>query len=64
MLRRVVVATAVYLLAAAFVLGVGVELARLLVLPPLFLTLLAAAAVLGLPLTLLLAWRYRPPCDP
>lgn len=59
MIRRVVLATVFYLLAAAFVLGVGAELAKLLVLPPLFMTLLAGAAVLGLPLTLLVVFQYR-----
>lgn len=61
MFRRLALFTVAYLLVAAFVLGVGAELAHLLVLPPLFETLLAGMAVLGLPLGLFLVWRYRPP---
>lgn len=58
MIRRLVTVGALYLLAASLVLGIGRELARSMALPPLFLTLLAGAAALGLPVALLVAWRY------
>jgi hypothetical protein len=60
-LRRMAIVGLGYLLGASLVLGLGRELARILILPPLFLTILAGTAVLGLPLALVVAWRYRTP---
>lgn len=57
---RALVSACAYLVVASLVLGVAKVFASALVLPPLFLTLLAGAAVLGLPLTLVLAWRHDP----
>lgn len=59
--RRIALTVAAYLVIASVVLGTARTVASMLVLPPLFLTLLAGAAVLGLPLAVVLAWRYEPP---
>lgn len=56
---RLAVVGILYLLGAGIVQGVGRELAALLVLPPLFRTLLAGALLLGLPLAIVLAWRWE-----
>lgn len=56
---RLAVVGILYLLGAGIVQGVGRELAAILVLPPLFRTLLAGALLLGLPLALVLAWQWE-----
>jgi hypothetical protein len=56
---RTGLAGALYVLGGRLVLGVAREVTRMLPLPPLFLTLLAGLLVLGLVLTLALAWNYE-----
>lgn len=63
-LRRVLLTVLVYLVVASVVLGTARMVAELLVLPPLFLTLLAGIVLIGLPLAVGLAWTYREPDDP
>ena len=58
---RVLLVAVAYGVSASVVLGVGRAVANILLLPPLFMTLLAVMVVIGLPLALALAWRYRPP---
>lgn len=62
-LRRVLLTGVVYVIGSSLVVGTARTVAEVLVLPPLFLTLLAGIVVLCLPLALALAWRYRPPDD-
>jgi hypothetical protein len=62
-IRRLALVTGVYVLGAAMVLGAARTVARMVLLPDLFLTLLAGLAVLGLPLALAVAWTYRPPSE-
>ncbi len=59
-IRRLLLTAIVYVVSTLLVLGVSREVASMLVIPPLFLTILAGMAVLGLPLALVLAWRHRP----
>lgn len=63
MTRRILITVVVYVAVASLVLGTARMVAGLLVLPPMFLTLLAGFAVLGLPLAVGLAWTYRRPDD-
>lgn len=58
--RRLVLTAIGYVAGTLLVLGVSREVARMLAIPSLFLTILSGMAVLGLPLALVLAWRYRP----
>lgn len=62
-LRRVLITLTVYVLGASLVLGTARTVAEILVLPPLFLTLLAGIVVLGIPLAVVLAWTYEGPDD-
>lgn len=62
-LRRVLITLTVYVLGASLVLGTARTVAEILVLPPLFLTLLAGIVVLGIPLAVVLAWTYESPDD-
>lgn len=64
MIRRLLVVAVVYVAAASVVLGVARSVARIVLLPQLFLTLLAGLAVVGLPVALAVAWTYRPPSSP
>lgn len=57
-IRRLLLVGVMYVGVAAVVLGVARTVARLLILPPLFMTLLAGIAVLGLPVALAVAWTY------
>jgi len=57
--RRLALTAIAYVAGTLLVLGVSREVAQMLAIPPLFLTILAGMAVLGLPLALVLAWRYR-----
>lgn len=56
--RRVALAGAGYLVVAALVLLVAGWVRPVLALPPLFPRLLRAVLAVGLPVTLVLAWRY------
>ncbi len=58
--RRLTLTAIAYVFGTLLVLGVSREVALMLAIPPLFVTILAGMAVLGLPLALVLAWRYRP----
>lgn len=62
-IRRVVLTTVVYLVVSSLVLGTARTVAEVLVLPPLFLTLLAGIVVLGVPVAVALAWTYEGPED-
>lgn len=61
--RRVLLTLLGYLLVASLVLGVARTVAEILVLPRLFLTLLAGLVVLGVPLAAAVAWTYEGPDD-
>lgn len=62
-LRRVLITLTAYLVVASLVLGTARMVAELLILPPLFLTLLAGIVVVGLPVAVALAWTYEGPDD-
>lgn len=60
-IRRVVLTIVAYLVVSSLVLGTARTVAEVLVLPPLFLTLLAGIVVLGVPVAVALAWTYEGP---
>lgn len=62
-IRRVVLTIVAYLVVSSLVLGTASTVAEILVLPPLFLTLLAGIVVLGVPVAVALAWTYEGPED-
>lgn len=57
-IRRIVWVLLAYAVGAWLVLRLGAAIRRLLLLPPLFETLLSGALVLGVPLAIAVAWRY------
>lgn len=57
-IRRIIWVLLAYALGAWLVLQFGGAIRRLLLLPPLFETLLNGALVLGVPLAIAVAWRY------